>query len=155
MSCAMEGRWSSERFLAASMSTLVISVNASWWPSPARASTSASMPSIFSSWNPSACPTLTASLPSRMETHLGPSSASRWLPHSPVTADSPLRIELTTSLDQRSPHRLDVTLALSTAFSISAISSTRFVERPCGSPTRNTVCLSPPIGTVRLTWPAW
>ncbi|MNC84511.1 hypothetical protein D3C83_00670 [compost metagenome] len=79
--------------------------------------------------------------------------ASRWLPKRPVAADSPFLIELTTSLDQRSPHRLEVTLALSTERSMSATSSTRRVERPCGSPMRNTVCLSPPIGTVRLTWP--
>ena len=36
-----------------------------------------------------------------------------WAPGSPVQAETPFAIVLATSFDQRSPHRLSVTLALS------------------------------------------
>ena len=72
---------------------------------------------------------------------------------SPVAAETALRMQFAVSFDQRSPHRLVVTRALSAARSISATSATRAVARPCGSPIRNTVCRSPPRGTARRTWP--
>ena len=62
---------------------------------------------------------------------------SRALPPSPVAAETPLRMPLTHSLVQRSPHRLSVACAVSMPSSISASSSTRRVMRPCGSPTWN------------------
>jgi hypothetical protein len=108
------------------------------------------MPSIFSSWKPSAWPTRTACDPSLIDRSRGPSAQSRSLPDRPDTAESPLRIEFTTSFDQRSPHRLVVTFELSALASACATASARGVTRPCTSPTRNTVWFGPPIGTVRL-----
>jgi len=53
----------------------------------------------------------------------------------PVAADTPLRIALTHSLVQRSPHRLSVAFALSTSFMIAASARDRRVIKPLGSPT--------------------
>jgi len=57
------------------------------------------------------------------------------------------------SLVQRSPQRFVVTLLLSMPDSIFTSSSMRGVTMPCTSPTRNTVCLSPPFGTMRRMRP--
>ncbi len=70
-------------------------------------------------------------------------------PVRPVAADTPFFMPFWQSLDQRSPHRLVVVLALSMRPTMSRSSSTRLVRRPWTSPTRNTVCLSPPLATVR------
>ena len=54
-----------------------------------------------------------ASLPSRVEKRRIGSLLIMSPPPSPVQADSPFCMALVTSFDQRSPHRLLVTLALS------------------------------------------
>ena len=74
------------------------------------------------------------------------------LPPRPVAAETGLRIALTISFDQRSPHRFVVVLELSATATISAISLTRGVMRPCGSPTRKTVWRDPPSATLRWTF---
>ena len=71
-----------------------------------------------------------------------------------MAAETPFFMPFWQSLAQRSPHRLVVVLALSIMATISRSSSTRLVMRPWTSPTRNTVCLSPPLATVRRMRPA-
>src|SRR3954467_3550871 len=71
----------------------------------------------------------------------------------PVVADIPLAIALVTSFDQRSPHRLVVASAESAYETRRLISVTRSVMRPCTSPVRNTVCLSPLLPAARRTCP--
>ena len=61
----------------------------------------------------------------------------------PVQAESPFCMALATSFDQRSPHRLLVTLALSAMPTSRPTSCARSVMRPCTSPARNTVCAAP------------
>ena len=70
-----------------------------------------------------------------------------------MQADSPLPMTLATSFDQRSPHRLGVTMALSAVPTRRHTSSARGVLRPCTSPVRNTVCALPPLPAPRWMWP--
>ena len=60
---------------------------------------------------------------------------------------------LVTSFDQRSPHRLVVTRALSDSATSRPISLARSVMRPCTSPTRKTVWAAPHLPAARRTWP--
>jgi hypothetical protein len=71
----------------------------------------------------------------------------------PVAAVTPFPMPFCTSLLQRSPQRLPVAFELSIFANQETSSSTRPVTRPCGSPTRKTVCLSPPLAMVRLILP--
>ena len=80
-------------------------------------------------------------------------SAASAPPGSPVQAERPLPMTLATSLDQRSPQRLSVTLALSAVPTSRQTSSARGVTRPCTSPARNTVCAAPRLPAPRWMWP--
>src|ERR1041384_8089966 len=153
MSWAIDGRWMSARGLGLVLEPgrmiASISSRAALSPSEALASFSGSSLPIFSIWYPSAWPTRTASPPSLIEKRRMASLRSQSEPVRPVAADTPFFMPFWQSLDQRSPHRLVVVLALSMRPTMSRNSSTRLVTRPWTSPTRNTVCLSPPLATVR------
>src|SRR5215831_4807778 len=150
MSCAIDGRWMSLRGfeLAFGISAASTSAVALASPSAARARRSGSTPRICSSWYPSAWPTRTPSPASRIWKRRMAALRRQPPEVSPVAAVTPLPMPFCTSFDQRSPHRLVVALELSMPRNHSTSSSTRGVTRPCGSPTRNTVCLSPPLATV-------